>query len=316
MTIPPLLRRRAALGALAASPWLLTACSTPMPIGPLPAGDADAAARLRDSARAHGLEAYRRLGDINVGYAGQWRPLVNRLQPELVDAGFRGPSQERLMPRAGIVAQSYDGAKGRKQVVWTRGGRQGRGDDLGEVSVWLNGQRSNDPAVLDTAALVAEGYGLFLLGPLWLIDRAPRLRHAGTQTVDGRACDVIDAWISPGLGRARTDRLALSIDRSDGLLRRVRFTLEGFVNTQGAVAEVDCLDYQRWFGIAWPTRWHERLIHPLPLPVHDWHLTGLDVDRGYGVSDVSGDTFDGAAAAPARPPGGSDRPARPPLPTP
>jgi hypothetical protein len=270
-----------------------------LPLGNAPAGDAVAESRLRDSARAHGLDAYQALNDINVSYSGDWRPLVNRIQPEVVDAGFRGSSQERLMPRVGIVAQAYTGPMGRKQVVWRRGGRVP--DDLGEVAVWFNGVRSSDGAALSAAALVAEGYGLFLLGPLWLVDRGLRMQMGGTERVDGRLCDVVDVWLSPGLGRVGADRVALCIDRVDSVVRRVRFTLEGFVNTQGAVAEVDTFEHERRFGVLWPMRSFERIVHPISLPAHDWRLTGLDVNRGYEANDVTDRSFQGAAAAPAAP---------------
>ena len=291
--------RRRLLGALAL-PWLVGGCSTPLPLGPQPAGDAGAAARLRDSAQAHGLSAYVTFTDINVSYSGEWRPLVNRIQPKVVDAGFRGSSQERLMPRAGIVAQAYTGPLGRKQVVWRRRGLDGPAADLGEVAVWFNGERSADPAARDAAALVAECYGLFLLGPLWLADRGLPMRTTGTERVDGRICDVVDVWLSPGLGRVATDRVALCIDRIDGLVHRMRFTLEGFANTQGAVAEVDTFDHERRFGVVWPMRSYERIVHPIALPAHDWRITGLDVNRGYGSSVLSGPEFTGSAAAPAK----------------
>ena len=291
------LTRRTLLSAFAL-PWLAAGCSSPLPLMKAPAGDADADSRLRDSAQAHGLDAYRKLNDINVSYSGEWRPLVNRIQPEVVDAGFRGSSQERLMPRAGIVAQAYTGPMGRKQVVWRRGRMS---DEQGGVAVWFNGVRSNDGAAQSAAALVAEGYGLFLLGPLWLVDRGLRMQMGGTERVDGRLCDVVDVWLSPGLGRAATDRVALCIDRVDGLMRRVRFTLEGFVNTQGAVAEVDTFEHQRRFGVVWPMRSFERIVHPISLPAHDWRVTGLDVNRGYAANDVTEGSFQGAAAAPAAP---------------
>lgn len=304
MTITALpITRRSLLGALTL-PWLVGGCSTPLPLGPQPTGDAAAAARLRDSAQAHGLDAYKALTDINVSYNGAWRPLVNRIQPEVVDAGFRGSSQERLMPRAGIVAQAYTGPMGRKQVAWRRGGgegRDGRAADLGEVAVWFNGARSADPAAQNAAALVAEAYGLFLLGPLWLADRGLRVQTGGTERVDGRVCDVVDVWSSPGLGRVATDRVALCIDRVDGLVHRMRFTLEGFVNTKGAVAEVDTFEHERRFGVVWPMRSYERIVHPIALPAHDWRITGLDVNRGYESSALGGPAFSGAAAAPARP---------------
>ena len=296
MTAPSLTRRT--LLSAVALPWLVAGCSSPLPLMKAPAGDADADSRLRDSAQAHGLAAYRKLNDINVSYSGEWRPLVNRIQPEVVDAGFRGSSQERLMPRAGIVAQAYTGPMGRKQVVWRRGRMP---DELGGVAVWFNGVRSNDVAAQSAAALVAESYGLFLLGPLWLVDRGLRMQIGGTERVDGRLCDVVDVWLSPGLGRVATDRVALCIDRVNSFVRRMRFTLEGFVNTQGAVAEVDTFGHERRFGVVWPMRSFERIVHPISLPAHDWRITGLDVNRGYEASDVTEGSFQGAAAAPAAP---------------
>jgi hypothetical protein len=292
-----LLSRRTVLGALAV-PWL-AGCSTPLPLIAAPPADANASRRVRESAEAHGLAAYRRMSDINVAYAGQWRPLVGRIQPEIVDAGFRGSSEERLMPGAGVSAQSYRGERGRKQVVWRRG--VGAGDPRGDVAVWFNGVRSADPEVEQAAALVAEGYRLFLLGPLWLEGRTLPMRLAGVERVDGRLCDVVDVWLSPGLGRVSSDRVALCIDRSDGITRRIRFTLEGFANTRGAVAEVDTFDHERRFGMLWPMRSHERVLHPIALPAHDWHIVGLDVNRGYEEKALTGPEFTAAAAAPAAP---------------
>jgi len=80
--------RRALLGAFTL-PWLVGGCSTPLPLGPLLASDADASARLRDSAEAHGLAAYRGLTDINVSYSGQWRPLTGRIQTVMPDHDWR-----------------------------------------------------------------------------------------------------------------------------------------------------------------------------------------------------------------------------------
>ena len=205
------LTRRAALG-LAVLP-LFAGCSTPLPLIARPPGDAAAAKRLQESAEAHGLTAYRALTDINVSYSGEWRPLINRIQPELVDAGFRGDSQERLIPMAGVVAQAYTGPLGRKQVSWRRS--RTSSNETGEVAVWFNGVLSSNPAAQDTAALVAEGYALFLLGPLWLANRDLPMQLAGTERVDDRLCDVVNVWLSPGLGKAATDR-ARSVHRSRG----------------------------------------------------------------------------------------------------
>jgi hypothetical protein len=294
---PYTLSRRSALTALALP--LLGACGTPLPLtAPAPAAGANPGRqRLVDSAMAHGLEAYRQITDINIAYGGQWRPLINRIQPEVVDAGFRGPSQERLLPAAGINAQAYTGPLGQKQVWW----RQGSDTVPGEVAVWFNGQASQQPEQLSAAAVVAECYRLFLLGPLLLADRALPAQLDGTARVDGRLCDVVQVWLRPGLGRVAQDRVALYIDRADSITRRLLFTLEGFAGTRGAVAEVTTFDHQRRHGVLWPMRSYERVAHPLNLPAHDWFVTGLDVNRGYGPEALQGPVFSGAAAAPARP---------------
>ena len=291
-----LVSRRAVLGALAL-PWLAS-CTTPLPLLPTPPADANAVQTLRESAEAHGLSAYRQLDDINVAYTGKWRPLIGGIQPEVTDTAFRGSSQERLMPKAGVSGQAYTGTQGRKQVWWQHG--SGGPDDLGEVAVWFNGVRNTDPKTLHAAALVAEGYGLFLLGPLWLADRNLPMRSNGIERVDGRLCDVVEVWLSPGLGLVSMDRTALCIDRSDRSVRRVRFTLEGFASTQGAVAEVDTFDHERRFGVLWPMRSYERVVHPIALPAHDWRITGLDVNRGYEAQTLKGPEFTGRAAPPAR----------------
>jgi hypothetical protein len=165
--------------------------------------------------------------------------------------------------------------------------------------VWFNDFRSSDPAAQATAALVAEGYALFLLGPMWLVNRELSMQLAGTERVDGRLCDAVNIWLSPGLGKVANDRLVVYIDRADSVTRRMRFTLEGFAGTRGAVAEIDTFEHARRFDILWPMRSYERLVHPLPLPVHDWRITGLDVNRGYSTSDVIGPEFTGTAARPA-----------------
>ncbi|MGF6528190.1 hypothetical protein [Variovorax sp. PvP013] len=294
----PLMTRRALLGALAL-PVALAGCSSPLPLVAAPPGDPDAAQVLRDSAEAHGLPAYRELTDINIAYEGEWRPLIGRIQPEVTDTGFRGRSQERLMPRLGVSGQAYTGPRGRKQVAWRRG--SGSDEDRGDVAVWFNGVRSPDPAAQQAAALVAEAYGLFLLGPLWLVDRGLPAKRAGTERVDGRLCDVVEVWMTPGLGQVRSDRVALCVDRADRIARRLRFTLEGFGNTRGAVAEVDTFEHQQRFGVTWPMRSFERVVHPIALPAHDWRITGLDVNRGYPAQALAGPEFMAGAQAPATP---------------
>ena len=306
----PLTRRRwLGLAALPAAGGLLGACGTPLPLTATPPSAASTAAtqRLAASAQVHGLPAYRRITDINIGYAGQWRPLINRVQPEVVDEGFRGPSQERLMPAAGVVAQAYSGAKGKKQVFWQRSKTAAaEGLAQGQSAVWFNGRASQSAGEIAAAVLVAECYGLFLLGPLWLASRqasglAMPAEVAGTERVHGRLCDVVNVWLRPGFGHSASDRVSLLIDRDDHVTRRLRFTLEGYPGTRGAVAEVDTFEHALHFGLLLPMRSYEEVVHPIRLPAHDWFVTGLDVNRGYGVDALRGAQFSGAAAALAKP---------------
>ena len=288
--------RRAVLG-IATLPLAgsLGGCATPLPLDQRPQPSPAGAARFGDSAQAHGLLAYRGLSDINVSYDGAWRPFIEAVQPVVVDAGFRGRSQERLLPAVATVAQAYSGPRGAKQVLWQRG-RDVAGS---RVAVWFNGRPSTDEAARRAAAVVAECYGLFLLGPLWLAGRQLPWQVDGTERVDGRLCDVLQAWLTPGLGLSPQDRVTLCIDRDSSITRRMRFTLEGYAGTQGAVAETDTFEHARRFGVLWPMRSYERVAHPISLPAHDWHITGLDVNRGYGSDALAGPEFSGAAAAPA-----------------
>ncbi|MCZ8234382.1 MAG: hypothetical protein ACK520_15360 [Inhella sp.] len=301
LSLPRIARRRF-LAAGAALPVLgLAGCSTPLPLVRSEAVAHDPAAErlLQQSADEHGWGAYLGLQDINVRYEGAWRPLIDRVQPVVVDKGFRGSSEERLMPQAGVVAQAFTGPAGSKHVLWQRG--QAGAVHPGQVAVWFNGQPSTQAAADAAAALVAEAYGLFLLGPLWLAGQGHAMQLGGKARVDGRACQVVQVWKRPGLGRVALDRVAAFIDAELGIVRRVRFTLEGFANTQGAVAEVDTFEHQRRFGVLWPMRSYEEVVHPIRLPAHDWRIVGLDVNRGYGLAALNGPSFSGAAAAPAAP---------------
>jgi hypothetical protein len=240
----------------------------------------DALSLLHDSATAHGLPAYPAINDVNVSYAGHWRLLVARVQPTLVDSGFRGGSEERLLLREGVIAQSHSGAK----------------------------EEAHDKDRIDAAALVAEAYALFLLGPLLLtVNETPRrdiqAALAGTAEVrqprQTHVCDVLNLRVRPGIGNSESDQLALYIDRQSRLMRRVRMTLNGLESTRGALVDVDTFEHRSLQGLMWPTAFHERLLRPAPLDVHEWRLTGLDVNREESPAEVTGPAFTGKAAPPA-----------------
>ena len=248
---------------------------------------------LKRSAEAHGLANWLQLQDISVSYAGEWSWLVSRLQPVLTDADFRQGSEERLIMRGEFprVAQQHVGPQGQKQVFRSRDA----------VEVLYNGTAGTDTSVVAAAALVADGYRMFLTGPFYFLDGTSVLEMAGSEILDGQVCDLIVAVRRPGLGLAAADSYLLWIDRHSGLLRRIRFSLNGLDSTQGAIAEVDLLDYREVDGILWPTRFFERLRKPIPnLPVHEWRVTGLDINRGLVDHEIRSQSFTGKAAAPAR----------------
>lgn len=274
---------------------------------PSPAADSrqQALALLHDSAAAHGSATYSAINDLNVSYAGRWRRLVGILQPDLVDAGFRGGSEERLLLRDGVIAQSHSGPKGHKQVV-----RINSANGSSSVHVWFNGREAQDRERIDAAALVADAYSLFLLGPILLVvnenpHRVIQPALAGTAEVrqerHSHLCDVLSLSVSPGFGNCESDQLALYIDRETRLMRRVRMTINGLESTRGALVDIDTMEHRSLHGIMWPTAFHERLLRPAPLDVHEWRLTGLDTNRGESRTELSGPAFVGKASPPATP---------------
>ena len=196
----PEARRRLLLGALALSPLaaapLLGGCTTTPPLSPIPPTESTqpaAAALLAESAAAHGLSAWRRVRDLSFSCRGEWRTLVDRLQPELVDARFRVSSEERLMPAEGLIAQIHTGPGGHKHVLR----RQGRGErDTGSVEVAYNSLNTRDAALLQASALAADSSRLGLLGPLALVDGAHTLRLAGLEQVGEHACERLMVRLS------------------------------------------------------------------------------------------------------------------------
>lgn len=252
-----------------------------------------ARAILQQSAEAHGLAAFRQIEDLSVGYAGEWYGLVSTIQPTLIDADFRQGSQERIVFKGGpLIGQRHLGPKGSKQVIRRSG----------EVQVFYNDAPAGDRDVLAAAALVADGYRMFLTGPFYFLEGNLSLEAGEDESVEGRPCTTLVAVRRPGHGLSAEDRYLLFIDKENHLLRRVRFTMEGLESTQGAVAEVDFFDHQQIAGVTWPTRFYERLRKPIPsLPVHDWRLIGLDVNRGLSEADIAGPSFSAKAASAARP---------------
>lgn len=296
---------RSAAVLLAPLPLLgtLGGCAS-APLSPIEASertDPAALAVLQECAAAHGLSAWRKVKDLNVGYSVEWRTLVGRIHPELSDIRFRDTAQERLLPAEGLMAQTLIGAGGHKQVVRRLGQGTGSSTAQGDVQIWYDGRSTRDQPLLQAAAMVADASRLALLGPLALIDRPGVLKLAGLEQVGDHGCERLMVRLTPGLGLSAVEQLVLCIDRRTRLMRRVRFSHAGMASTRGTVTEVDVSEFQNIQGVEWPTRFHERMRKPIPLlPLRDWQLTGLDLNRGWSAADITGAQFAGVAQAGAK----------------
>ncbi len=271
---------------------LLSACASPqISTREIQKSDPGAVALVTASQRAHGRKAFRKVRDVSVRYEGRWASIGPRFQPVLADTGFRRGSEERLLIGPRILAQEHSGPAGKKLVV----------REPGKVSVAYNGAPSTDTETKRAAALVADGYTLFLLGPFYFDRPGVVFASAGEAVVDGAACDQVLAVLRPGFGMAEEDRVILFIDRNTKQLRRVRMTLSGLESTRGAEVDVTFREFRTIGGIVWPTDFDERIRVPFDLHAHHWRMLGLDINRGLHASDLALAGLKGRATKPAAP---------------
>ncbi len=240
---------------------------------------------------AHGGDMREYPGDINLSTDGQWYRLIQRIQPIVSDAGFRVTSQERYRPRDGLYSVHHEGPLGSKQVVRTADG----------IAVWYNGTRETDPARIRATAMTNDAFRMFHFGPSFVKARATAMVRIADARENGRNYRRLLATVQPGFGEAAQDQVVLWIDAQTSRLFRVHMTLNGFETTQGAHVDTTFLDYQKVGPFLLPVRFHERVRGPLRIDAHDWHTTGIDLDRGWSAADIGGPAFGGAAAQPARP---------------
>ncbi len=283
-------RRRVLGAAAAAAAAAMVGCTG------LPVADRLSGSRARElllaCARAHGLDAWKRIRDISVSYDGDWYSLVGRLQPELVDERYRKRSQERILPGVPLTAQHHEGPGGSKFVL-----RRGSA-----IQVHYDGIASRDNERVAASALVADAYRMFLTAPFMLGGEGSLPELAEPQWLNGRRNHVVVVPLQPGLGWDGQDRVAMFIEEDTSLLRRLRFTIDALPSTKGAVVEVDLDSHRRIDGVLWPTQFFERIRTPVPmLPAHRWSMTGLDTNRGLTVADFADARFSARAAAPAKP---------------
>ena len=68
----------------------------------------------------------------------------------------------------------------------------------------------------------------------------------------------------------------------------IQITLEGHDTTKGAHVEVEYLNYTKVDGYVFPREFFERVNAPIAIDTHAWHLTGLDINRDYGLENLNG----------------------------
>lgn len=187
------------------------------------------------------------------------------------------------------------------------GWRPASADAAGSVQLRLL-PASGVAALQPAAAGSAEAMRLLLLGPLAVHGIAGAVNWGPPDTLDDRRCDqLLLAW--PGAaGAGAGNRLALFIDRDEGLLRRLRLAPDAPGSLWGRLAEVDFFDHFSQHGVVWPRRFQSPSLSPSLWP-WPWpgarpqaaSLTGLDVNRGYGAPAIATEPWAGEAALPARP---------------
>jgi hypothetical protein len=257
-------------GGLLVCAALLSGCASNQP----PAtADNRAQQIMLTCARSEGIDALLRLNDINIHLQDQWNPLAAGFDPVLVDSQYRRASDEHYHVHETISSQTFKGPGGVKEVF----------RDDRAIRVWYNGKESQDPQTRDAAALVADSYRMFLLGPGFFAERKASLAFIGRSRVDGYDCDELSGMLAPGLGNSAGDSIELSIDRNLHYLRRLRMTPQGLASARNHQVDIFLRDYVKKDGVAWPTSFYEQIDDPMiQFFVHQWHITEIDVDRGLG----------------------------------
>ncbi len=271
--------------------FLSSCASTQICTRSITTSEPEAQALVEASQKAHGGIAFDRISDLSVRYEGKWASIGPRFQPVLVDSKFRGASEERMIFSPSIIAQSHTGPGGVKKVLRSPG----------QIAITYNGRTSDDDETEQAAALVADAYRLFLLGPFYFRQSGTVFALNGESFVDQALCDEVLAVLRPGLGMAEEDRVVLHIDRSSKLLRRVRLTLNGLDSTRGAEVDVTFRDFKKIDGVLWPTDFDERIRSPFKLHAHHWNLRGLDSNRGLSTRDLKLVQWTRKAARPSAP---------------
>ncbi|WP_019584066.1 hypothetical protein [Thioalkalivibrio sp. ALE16] len=238
---------------------------------------------------AHGGDLRAFDGDLNQATDGEWGRMIQRIQPLVADAGYRGVGEERFRPADDLYALHYTGPEGTKSVH--------RHGDV--FRVYYDGERSTDPERIRASAMTTDAGELFHYGPSFVKHRATGFERLEDRREGGVPYRRVLATLEPGFGEADRDQVVMWIHPETDLLYRVHITLNGFGPTQGAHVDTTFLEYAEVEGFTLPTRFEERVRGPLRLFVHEWWVTGRDSNRGWSTEDVRGPGFSGAAGAAA-----------------
>ncbi len=285
---------RAATLALIISPLVLGGCAQnfPRPANLPHDGSAPTADEIfARTFRAHGGESLDDFNDLNVALDGEWKFLITRIQPLVTDHKYRVVSEERLLPSRGVYTAAFRGPAGTKRVVRT----------AESVRVFYNGEETFDEDVLQSTALTADSFFLFTIGPMALRESRGKFERLEDGVDNGKRYYRIYTVVEPGLGYSAQDEIVLWVDPETYLTYRVHITLEGYETTKGAHVDVTFLDYEKRGAYMLPSRYLERVLGPIRITAHTWHLTGLDINRGLSLTDIEGQQYVGLAAAPATP---------------
>jgi hypothetical protein len=228
-----------------------------------------AAKELLEKSAARAGYPWRRLQQVEVAFDGQWTSIVKKLQPELVDAGFRKTARDLYRPREGRVEQTHRGPDGVKQVLRTPE----------SIAVSFNGKRSTDETKLDAAALVTDAYAMFVFGADWLLAHGSEWKlwlGMKQQEIAGEPCSLVFGKLKPGVGRSEGDEVIAWISQRDQRLLRVQFTLNGLESTVGADVDVTFSEHASGpRGTEWPRHFLETVRRPLTVKAHEWRMTEL-----------------------------------------
>lgn len=288
----PTVGRRQWLARAVGWPWaLLAGCAAPWPEVPAGPGSPSALARLQESAVAHGLAAWRQVQDLSIDL---------QRGPARGQGAAADTWQWRCLPAQGLLAWRNPVLAQQGWRRWASASNVGAAAQQATVQLWQAGQPVTDPAQLQAAAQQADLLRWLLLGPIALIDTRPAVNWAEPATLDGRRCDqlTLDAAASPG----GTDgsRLALFIDRDQGLMRRLRVMSIAEQGQAGARAATwDLPDPVLLHGQHWPRLCQRTGPVRLGGDTATWRLTGLDLNRRLQASDVQSAPMGAAATAPA-----------------